>query len=305
MSMRSDFILSLGPSGFHRVCYTDWGKAGAARTVLAVHGLTRNGRDFDRIASALSSDEDAGPRIVCPDMVGRGRSDWLPAPAQYAYPQYMADMTALIARLGVAAVDWIGTSMGGLIGMMMAAQPGTPIRRLVLNDVGPLVPKAAVARIASYVGQDPRFAKLEDVEAYLRQVHAPFGPLSDADWRHLALNGHRRLDGGGFGLAYDPQIALAFKEPGGKDIDLWPVWDAIRCPVLVLRGEKSDLLLPRTAQEMKHRGPKATVVDIAGVGHAPVAHGRRPDRRRARLAGARGVGVTSSAGRCSLPGPAR
>jgi pimeloyl-ACP methyl ester carboxylesterase len=269
MSMRSDFILSLGPSGFHRICYTDWGQTDAPRTVLAVHGLTRNGRDFDRLATTLSNPAGPGLRVVCPDIVGRGRSDWLPVAAQYTYPQYLSDMTALVARLGVSAVDWIGTSMGGLVGMMLAAQPGTPIRRLVMNDVGPLLPKAAMTRIAGYVSQDPRFAKLEEVEAYLRQVHAPFGPLSDSDWRHLALNSHRRLDGGGFGLGYDPQIGAAFKMAPGKDIDLWAMWDKVACPVLVLRGEKSDLLLPKTAEEMKSRGPKATVVTFTGVGHAP------------------------------------
>lgn len=269
MSMRSDFILALGPGGFHRICYTDWGRAGAPRTVVAVHGLTRNGRDFDRLAAALSGGPGHGFRVVCPDVAGRGRSDWLPDAAQYSYPQYLSDMASLIARLGVAAVDWIGTSMGGLIGMMLAAQPGTPIRRLVINDVGPLLPQAAIARIAGYVGQDPRFARLEEVEAYLRQVHAPFGALSDADWRHLAINGHRRLDGGGFGLAYDPQIGAAFKAAAGKDVDLWALWDRIACPVLVLRGATSDLLPPAVAEAMKHRGPRATVVEIAGAGHAP------------------------------------
>jgi pimeloyl-ACP methyl ester carboxylesterase len=202
-------------------------------------------------------------------VVGRGRSDWLAKPAQYGYPQYLADAAVLIARLGIGTVDWIGTSMGGLIGMMLAAQPQTPIRRLVLNDIGPLLPKAALARITAYVGEDPRFATLEELEAYLRRVHAPFGPLSDGDWRHLALNSHRRLEGGGFGLAYDPQIGAAFKKATGKDIDLWSIWDAVRCPVLVLRGEDSDLLLPAIAQEMERRGPRATVVSFPGIGHAP------------------------------------
>ncbi len=269
MSMRSDFLLGLAPGGFHRICYTDWGGAAADRTVVAVHGLTRNGRDFDRLAAVLSGAEGGGFRVVCPDLAGRGRSDWLPAAAQYAYPQYMADMTALIARLGVAAVDWVGTSLGGLIGMMLAAQPGSPIRRLVLNDVGPFLPKVALARIAAYVGQDPRFSRLEEVEAYLRRVHAPFGPLNDADWRHLALHGHRRVEGGGFALAYDPAIGAAFRKAAGRDVDLWPVWDAVRCPVLVLRGEASDVLTAATAEEMKARGPGARVVTIPGVGHAP------------------------------------
>jgi pimeloyl-ACP methyl ester carboxylesterase len=262
--MKTGSFLGLGPRGFHRVAYVEWGEQPAPRTVLCVHGLTRNGRDFDRLASVLSQRW----RVVCPDVVGRGRSDWLADPAGYGYPQYLSDMTALISRLDVTSVDWIGTSMGGLIGMMLAAQPQSPIRRLVLNDVGPLVPEAALRRIASYVGLDPRFGSVGDLENHLRKVHEPFGALSDADWRHLALQGYRRLENGQFALAYDPGIANAFK---GKiaDVDLWPVWDAIACPVLVLRGARSDLLLAETAAEMTRRGPQAEVVEIAEAGHAP------------------------------------
>ncbi len=170
------------------MAYAEWGAAEAARVVLCVHGLTRSGRDFDRLAAALAA---SGCRVVCPDVVGRGSSDWLEDPAGYAYPQYLADMTALIARLDVEAVDWVGTSMGGLIGMMLAAQPGTPIRRLVINDIGPFIPKAALARIGDYLGQDQSFADLEAAEAHLRTVHAPFGPLTDAQWEHLTLHSVR------------------------------------------------------------------------------------------------------------------
>lgn len=262
--MKTGSFLGLDARGFHRVAYVEWGEPSAPRTVLCVHGLTRNGRDFDRLASVLAQRW----RIVCPDIVGRGRSDWLADPAGYGYPQYLADMNALIARLDVAGVDWIGTSMGGLIGMMLAALPNSPIRRLVLNDVGPFIPQAALERIALYVGLNPKFDSVGDLETYLRKVHEPFGPLTDSDWRHLALQGYRRLDDGQFGLAYDPGIAQAFK---GKiaDVDLWPVWDAITCPVLVLRGAWSDLLLAETAAEMSRRGPQAKVVEIAEAGHAP------------------------------------
>jgi pimeloyl-ACP methyl ester carboxylesterase len=261
--MKTESVLGLGPHGFHRIAYTRWGDG--ARTLVCVHGLTRNGRDFDRLAAALSERW----QVVCPDVPGRGRSDWLP-PSDYSYPQYLADMTALIARVGAMEVDWLGTSMGGLIGMMLAAQPNTPIRRLVLNDIGPFIPKAGLARIAEYVGKDPRFATVDELEAYLRQVHAPFGPLSDQDWRHMALQGYRRLEGGGFGLAYDPAVGPAFLAGGiEKDVDLWSVWDAVRCPVLVLRGADSDILLAETAAEMERRGPKARVVEFPGVGHAP------------------------------------
>jgi pimeloyl-ACP methyl ester carboxylesterase len=261
LSMRAGSILALGPHGFHRVAYTDWG---AGPPVLCVHGLTRNGRDFDRLAAALARSR----RVVCPDVVGRGRSDRLAQPEDYGYPLYLSDMTALIARLGVTEVDWIGTSMGGLIGMMLAAQPNTPIRRLVLNDVGPLVPAAALRRLATYVGEDPRFETLAELEAYLRKVHAPFGPLSDADWAHLAAHGHRALEDGGFGLAYDPAIARALN--GALfDVDLWSIWEQVRHPVLVLRGADSDLLLPETAAQMTRRGPGATLIEFPGVGHAP------------------------------------
>ncbi|MEX2009412.1 MAG: alpha/beta hydrolase [Dongiaceae bacterium] len=262
--MNTGSFLGLGPHGFHRIAYAEWGGDAAARTLLCAHGLTRNGRDFDRLAAAFDGDR----RVVCPDLPGRGRSDWLPQAADYTYAQYLADMTALIARMGVAELDWLGTSMGGLIGLMLAAQPDTPIRRLVLNDIGPFVPKAALERIAGYVGRDPRFASLDELEAYLREVHAPFGPLDDSDWRHMALQGYRRREDGGFGLAYDPAIGAAFRtdEPLA-DVDLWAAWGAVRCPVLVLRGGDSDLLLPDTAERLSRDG--ATVVEFPGVGHAP------------------------------------
>ncbi len=262
--MKTESLLGLGPHGFHRIAYTEWGGSTASRTMICVHGLTRNGRDFDRLAAALSERW----RIVCPDMPGRGRSDWLPA-EDYGYPQYLADVTALMARLGTMEIDWVGTSMGGLIGMQLAAQDNSPIRRLVVNDVGPFIAKAGLERIAGYVGKDPTFATLDEVEAYLRRVHAPFGPLSDNDWRHLALQGYRRLEGGRFGLGYDPGLGLAFQSAEIKDIDLWALWDRIHCPVLVLRGAESDLLSSETAAAMQRRGPKAKLIEFSGVGHAP------------------------------------
>lgn len=262
--MRQHGFLGLSPAGFHRVAYTEWGDPQAARTIVCCHGLTRNGRDFDALAAALSRDA----RVICPDIVGRGASDWLRDPLHYGYPQYCADMNALIARLGVETLDWVGTSMGGLIGMTLAAQPKTPIRRLVINDVGPFVPKAALLRIADYVGLDNRFSSLAAIETHLRKVLAPFGPLTDAQWQHLVAFGHRRRDDGTFGLAYDPAIAQNVKA-AVQDWDLWPLWDRITSPVLVLRGAESDLLLPQTAAEMTQRGPKATLVTWPGMGHAP------------------------------------
>lgn len=258
-------LLGLDLGGFHPLAYVEWGRDDGARPpVLCVHGLTRNGRDFDALASDLAT---AGRRVICPDVVGRGRSGWLANPALYGYPQYLADAAALIARVGAPAVDWVGTSMGGLIGMMLAAQPNTPIRRLVLNDVGPFVPKAALERIGGYVGGDPVFADLGGLEAHLRQVHAPFGPLTDAEWRHLASHSARRRPDGTLGLAYDPGIAAAFTGPMA-DVDLWMIWAQIWCPILVIRGEASDLLTAETAARMAAR-PDTTLLTIAGCGHAP------------------------------------
>lgn len=263
-------FLGLSAAGFHRMAYTCFRPAGetagAGRPpVICVHGLTRNGRDFDALATRLGRTRQA----VCPDVVGRGRSDWLPDPVLYGYPQYMADMTALIARLGVEEVDWVGTSMGGLIGMMLAAQAGSPIRRLVLNDVGPFVPAAALERIAAYAGADPSFLANDALEIYLRHIHAPFGTLTDAQWRHLAEHSSRPRDDGTVGLAYDPSIAQALSDGTIVDVDLWPVWDAVTCPVLVLRGAESDVLTPETARQMTTRGPATQVVEVPGCGHAP------------------------------------
>ena len=262
--MRQDSVRGLSPAGFHRMAYTDWGDA-AAPALICVHGMVRNGRDFDALAGALADRR----RVICPDVVGRGASDWLPAGALYGYPQYCADMTVLIGRLGVESLAWVGTSMGGLIGMMLAAQPGSPVTKLVMNDVGPFVTKAALERIAGYVGKDPSFADLAAVEAYLREVYAPFGTLPDAQWRNLARFSSRTKPDGSLGLAYDPAIGEVFETQEIADVDLWAIWDRIACPVLVIRGETSDVLLRETAEEMTRRGPKAELAEIAGVGHAP------------------------------------
>jgi len=264
--MRRASVKGLSAAGFHDIAYVEWGPESAARPVACVHGLTRNGRDFDALAAALAG---TGRRVVCPDVVGRGASGRLADPAGYGYPQYLADMTALIARLDCAGLDWIGTSMGGLIGMMLAAQAGTPIRRLVINDVGPFIPSASLERIAAYVGQDPHFADLGAAEAYLRKIHAPFGALSDVEWRHLTETSVRADPAAGYRLNYDPGIAAAFKPGEMEDIDLWSIWDRIKCPALVLRGAESDLLLAETAEEMTGRGPKARLFTIPSCGHAP------------------------------------
>jgi pimeloyl-ACP methyl ester carboxylesterase len=264
--MREDSFLGLSTGGFHRVAYTEWGDPRESDVTVCVHGLTRNGRDFDTLADALQRHR----RVVCPDIVGRGRSDWLVDKTQYTFITYCADMTALLARLRGTTVDWIGTSMGGQIGMILAAQPNTPIRRLVLNDIGPLVPKEAPRRLLSYVAEPPPpFASLADAETYIRAIYAPFGALSDAQWAHITRHSLREIDGGRYVLAYDPGIVEPLRDMQRADFDIWPLWDRIRCPVLVVRGAESDVLQRSTAEEMKRRGPPTEVVEIAGVGHAP------------------------------------
>jgi pimeloyl-ACP methyl ester carboxylesterase len=267
--VRSHSLACLSKTGFHRVAYRELGPgdAGPAHPVpvVCIHGLARNARDFDALAAVLAA---AGRRVICVDIVGRGDSGWLRDPQDYAYPQYLADMVALIARLDCEQVDIVGTSMGGLIGMMLAAQPDSPLRRLVMNDVGPFIPKAALERILDYVGGDPRFSGLAAAEAYHRKIYRGFGALSDAQWRHLTETSLRR-DGDGWRLHYDPGIARPFREAEPADVDLWALWDRVACPVLVLRGAESDLLLPETAAEVARRGPRAEVIEVPGCGHAP------------------------------------
>jgi pimeloyl-ACP methyl ester carboxylesterase len=257
-------LTSLSAHGFHRVNYWDWGDPANPRVAICVHGLARNGRDFDVLAEALATTH----RVLAVDMPGRGDSDWLADPADYVFPTYLTTLTALIARSGAEVVDWVGTSMGGLLGIAIAAQPGSPIARLVVNDAGPVIEPAALARIGTYVGLDPTFATFDEIEAYIRSVSAPFGPLTDAQWRHLTATNVRQRGDGRWGLVYDPGIAVPFRAAPAP-ADLWGLWDAIRCPTLVLRGADSDLLSTATAAAMQQRGPRATVVEFAGIGHAP------------------------------------
>ncbi|WP_294991163.1 alpha/beta hydrolase [Sulfuritalea sp.] len=252
------------------MAYVEWGDATNPRVLVCVHGLSRCSRDFDFLAQAMAADY----RVVCPDVVGRGRSDWLRNKSLYALPQYCADMTTLLAKLGAETVDWVGTSMGGLIGMVLASQPETPIRRLVLNDVGPVITAASLERIGTYLGAAPRFDGIEQAEAFVRFVSASFGNFDDAQWRHLTVHVTRVAADGKVEFAYDPGIAQAFREvqaaSGGKDIELWPAYDGIACPTLLLRGATSDLLTHEAALEMGLRGPRARLVEVPGVGHAPM-----------------------------------
>ena len=265
----------------HRVGYWEWNQTGQVdhpHVIVCVHGLTRQGRDFDVLAQALSHHA----RVICPDIAGRGQSDWLADPMAYGVPQYAFDMLVLLtqvhAQYPIAQLDWVGTSMGGLIGMAVAGTPDlalpVPIRRLLLNDVGPRLEWSALQRIGTYVGQSPRFASVEEGAAWLRVQSADFGPHTDAQWLALSEPMLRPGPEGGFVLHYDPKIAVPMQGMTQEQVVqgealLWNLYDAITAQTLVLRGAKSDLLTAQTVQEMAQRGPKAHSVMLEGVGHAP------------------------------------
>ncbi len=245
--------------------YRQWGDERNPKVLVCVHGLTRNGRDFDTLAAALCDDY----RVLCPDVVGRGDSDWLADPAGYTYPQYCNDLASLVAASGAEQVDWLGTSMGGLIGMLLAAQPKTPVRRLIMNDVGPFLPKEAVQRIATYVGLELNFENRQTFSAYLEKIYAPFGPFTPSQWENLVESSLRVTADGAISFNYDPAIAEPLKAMPMEDVDLWSFWDQLQCPVLVFRGVNSDILLTETAGEMHQRNQQMTQIDVPHVGHAP------------------------------------
>ena len=274
---RLDFVPCLDTQGLHRMAYWEWGERDNPRVVVCVHGLTRQGRDFDTLARALAADY----RVVCPDVAGRGRSDWLADPMGYQVPAYVSDMVALLARLGTPQVDWVGTSMGGLIGLGVASlrdgAGGTLVRRLLLNDVGPALGADAIQRIGAYVGLPKRYASLDEAADYLWSISKGFGPHSREQWLALTrpqLKPVQDEQGDGFVSHYDPRIGLPFKAvtpalAAAGEALLWQRYDSLRCPTLVLRGAESDLLTHETALAMTQRGPKARLVELAGVGHAP------------------------------------
>jgi len=266
LTIQTHFFLGQNPLGFHRTAYVQWGHAAlpGRPPIVCVHGLTRNGRDFDWLAASLQTDAP----LYCPDIVGRGKSDNLLDASLYTYPQYAADLTALIARIGTEQIDWIGTSMGGILGMMLASQPQTPIRRLVINDVGPFIPQTALKRIGDYVGIPMEFADLDQLERYIRTIYAPFGITRDEDWKKLAKHSIRELSNGKLTLAHDIGIAKNVRS-ADKDAEFWNIYDRITCPTLVIHGEHSDILSKETADQMTTRGPRAKLVTFPKIGHAP------------------------------------
>ncbi|CAA7616698.1 Hydrolase or acyltransferase [Candidatus Terasakiella magnetica] len=262
MSSPRSLYLQIGENELH---VTEWGDPGAPALIMW-HGLARTGRDFDTLAAHLADRY----RIICPDTLGRGLSGWSKQPEQdYTLAAYMGHAVLMLDALGIGRCDWIGTSMGGALGMLLAAGPlKERLGKLVMSDVGPKLAPEAVERIRAYVTAMPDFATLREFEAFLRLVYAPFGCLTDAEWRLMAETSARRRDDGRITSHYDPEVMRIFASHTG-DYDLWPVYDALSCPTLVLRGETSDLLTPEVADEMTRRGPKARLVTVAGCGHAP------------------------------------
>ncbi len=263
-------VQCLDSRGLHQMAYWEWGDAANPRVLVCVHGLSRQGRDFDTLARDLAAEV----RVICPDVVGRGKSDRLSDPMGYAIPSYVADMVTLVARLDVAAVDWLGTSMGGLIGLGLASLPNSPVRKLVLNDVGPAIEPVALARIAAYLGQPAVWQTVDEAAAALWSVSKGFGPHTPEQWLELTRPQLVPAPGGGFMSHYDPAIAVPIRAitpelAKAGEAMLWQSYERIRCPTLLLRGAESDLLSPATAKAMAERGPKARLVEFVGVGHAP------------------------------------
>ena len=274
------FVACPDASGGHRMAYWHWGDPAATHVVLCVHGLSRQGRDFDVLARALCARAGNRIRVVCPDVVGRGKSDWLKDPMGYQIPVYAGDMLALLAALQPQTLDWVGTSMGGLIGIIVAGQPGLPlptkVRRLVLNDVGPAIRWEAVERIAAYLGKTGRFESLEQAAAAMLVISTSFGPHTPEQWLELSRHMVKPLDdaSGALTLHYDPAIALPMRSVTRESIAqgeaaVWQLYDAIQAQTLLTRGADSDVLTPETALAMTRRGPRARLVEFAGVGHAP------------------------------------
>ncbi|MGQ3888594.1 alpha/beta fold hydrolase [Legionella sp. CNM-1927-20] len=281
--MKTNYFLGTSADGFHRVVYTEWGQPIPAKpTLICVHGLLRNRHDFDALANFLSLQ---GRHIFCPDIAGRGDSDWFKNPQHYNFEQYIADMTALIARSSATEIDWIGTSMGGLIGMMMAALPNSPIRRLVLNDVGPQVPLHGLRRLSKYADTHTTFSSKEEAKQYYQKIYAGFGDLSESQWIDFTEHSITRRSDGKYIAKCDPNISHnktptqflwelvlhPHKTLEGIffDIDLWHIWRQVSCPVLIIHGRHSDILLSEHITKMQEIHPHTDLIEIENAGHAP------------------------------------
>lgn len=278
-----DFVDCPHPKGSHRMAYASWGDPKAAHVVMCVHGLTRQGRDFDILAQALVADAQAANlpplRVICPDVVGRGKSDWLEDPTGYQFGQYASDMAVLLQSLNahraIERLDWVGTSMGGVIGMLMAAKKGDlPVARLVLNDIGPPVSWKSILNMKVYVGEVGKFQTVQEAADAIWQISKSFGPHTPAQWLALSQHMVRRLADGTYCLHYDPQLrvpirAVTEEQAKAGEATMWQIYDSLEGPALLIHGAESELLSAASALEMSQRGPRATVATVAGVGHAP------------------------------------
>lgn len=260
---------ALGPEGFLPIRYREWGDPANWKVLICIHGLSRNRLDFDAVGQAFAADY----RVIAADMPGRGGSGWLDDKSGYTMDLYVQVCATLLAVAGGELVDWIGTSMGGLIGMQVAAQANTPIRRLVINDIGPHIPAEGRRDNAAGFGSDPRFASIDDAVDWHRQYRAGFGPMSDQGWLEMTMASLRQNDDGSYALHYDPGLAVNQNAGAAEDIDIWPVWERIRCPVMTIWGTASKLLLEADVELMKQRGPGTVVLPVEGVGHAPAVAG--------------------------------
>lgn len=265
MEPRQNYFLSLNPQGFHKIAYVEWGDENNPRVLICVHGLTRNSRDFDFLAKSLARDY----RVICPDLIGRGESDYMGTPIIYNFAQYLSDMTAFLTHLTVHNVHWLGTSLGGIIGMMLAAQPHSPIKSLILNDIGMIIPNVALQRLETYVHNIDAFENFEEARTYFQTVLSPFGRLEPEKWDHITKYGTRQRDNGKFYLTYDPAIGEICVNKATPSLHLNVFWQSIRCPSFVLRGEDSDFLLPDIVKKMVYLQPHTKVETIPYCGHAP------------------------------------
>lgn len=262
---RKNYIKGLGPAGFHKIAYREWGDPDNPEVLVCVHGLTRNSRDFNFLAKAIQNKY----RVVCPDIVGRGDSDFTGVPATYNITQYVLDMVALLARVGVESVSWLGTSMGGIIGMTLASRAQSPIKRLILNDVGMVIPKESVIRIKAYASRYPLFDSLEDARVDMEKRLKTFGLNQPEQWEHMLKYSYQKGPDGKYHYAYDPALVKMVEQSEVMDTHMEPLWQAVQCPTLIIRGGISDLLLRKTADDMVAMRPGTRLVEIPGVGHAP------------------------------------
>lgn len=262
-----EFSCNLPNAESHKISYAEWGSGD--KLLICVHGLTRNGRDFDWLAEALSSNY----RVICPDMPGRGKSDWLKNPLLYNNNYYVEVVKALVASLGYSQVDWVGTSMGGLMGMIATATTPKLIRKMVLNDIGPYISADGMRRIATYIKDEVKFADKTAAEKRMKEIFAPFGISDENIWQRMFEYGLRQREDGSWSFNHDPKLGAAFKDKDGniiplQEFDLWRIWEAIKIPVFVLRGETSDILSREVAERMQQR-PGTEFKEFAGYGHVP------------------------------------